>query len=179
MNITLIGYRGTGKSTVARLVAERLGWQWIDADARVEELAGRPIREIFLAEGEAGFRDREAAVIRELTARDWLVIAAGGGAILRPENSQAIRASGMAVWLVADPDTIERRLAADPTTAARRPALTTTGGSEEIRQLLSLREPFYRSSADLIIETDQCSPAQIADQIVNAFRDRGQCPTTE
>jgi shikimate kinase len=179
VNITLIGYRGTGKSTVARLVAQRLGWQWIDADSRVEELAGRTIREIFQAEGESGFRDRESAVIRELTARDRQVIAAGGGAILRPENCQAIKSAGMVVWLFAAPDTIERRLAADPTTAARRPALTSSGGSEEIRRLLGEREPLYRSCADLIVETDQLSPEQIAERIVEAFRDRSPSPAME
>jgi shikimate kinase len=179
VNITLIGYRGTGKSTVARLVAERLGWQWVDGDARVEELAGRTIREIFQTEGETGFRDRETAVIRELTARDRLVIAAGGGAILRPENRQAIKSSGMAVWLVASPEMIEPRLAADPNTAARRPALTTAGGAEEIRQLLEQREPLYRLCADLIVETDQCSPEQVADQIVRAVQEKSPSPTTE
>ena len=177
MNITLIGYRGTGKSTVARLVAERLGWQWVDGDARVEELAGRTIREIFQTEGQTGFRDRETAVIRELTARDRLVIAAGGGAILRPENRQAIKSSGMAVWLLASPEMIVPRLAADPNTAARRPALTTAGGAEEIRQLLEQRAPLYRLCADLIVETDQCSPEQVADQIVRAVQDKS--PTTE
>ena len=179
MNITLIGYRGTGKSTVARLVAERLGWQWVDADARMEELAQHTIREIFQTEGEAGFRDRETAVIRELTARNHLVIAAGGGAIMRPENRQAIKSTGVAIWLVASPKTIERRLAADPSTCERRPALTTAGGATEIRQLLSQREPVYRSCADLIIETDQCSPERVADQIVQEFRDKSLCPTTE
>jgi shikimate kinase len=179
VNITLIGYRGTGKSTVARLVARRLGWQWVDADARVEELAGRTIRQIFQAEGESGFRDREAAVIQELTARERLVIAAGGGAILRPENRAAIESSGMAVWLVASPETIERRLAVDPTTTARRPALTPAGGLEEIRHLLGQREPFYRSCADLAIETDACSPEHVADQIVQAFRDKCPSPSTE
>jgi shikimate kinase len=173
VNITLIGYRGTGKSTAARLVAQRLGLLWIDADVHVEELSGRTIREIFQAEGEAGFRDRESAVIRELTARDRLVIAAGGGAILRPDNFQAIKSSGMVVWLVAAPETIERRLAADPTTNARRPALTAFGGSDEIRQLLSERDHLYRSCADLIVETDDCTPERVAEQIVEAFRDFG------
>lgn len=179
MNITLIGYRGTGKSTVARLVAERLDWQWVDADSRVEELAGRTIREVFQAEGEAGFRDRETAVIRELAACDRLVIAAGGGAVLRPENRQVIKASGMTVWLVASAETIERRLTSDPSTASRRPALTTTDPREEIRQLLSQREPLYRLCADLIVDTDQCSAERVAEQIVQAFQDRRPCPTTE
>jgi shikimate kinase len=179
VNITLIGYRGTGKSTVARLVAQRLGWQWIDADTRVEEVAGRTIREIFQAEGESGFRDRESAVIRELTAGDQLVIAAGGGAILRPENYRAIKLSGMVVWLVASPEMIERRLASDSTTAARRPALTSSGGLEEIRGLLSQREPLYRSCAGLIVETDRYSPDQVAEQIVQAFCDRSPRPATE
>ena len=101
MNLTLIGYRGTGKSTVARLVADRLGWLWVDADAYIEQHAGRTIREIFDTAGEPDFREREAAAIQELTAREHVVIAAGGGAILCAESRAAIKEAGMTVWLVA------------------------------------------------------------------------------
>ena len=179
MNITLIGYRGTGKSSVARLVAARMGWSWVDADSRIEELAGRSIREIFEAEGESGFRDRESAVIQELTRRDRFVIAAGGGAVLRAENRAAIKEAGLVAWLVASPEAIERRLAQDPTTATRRPALTIAGGLEEIRSLLGQREPIYRACADLIVETDQCSPEQLADQIVREVSSRMSSHSTE
>jgi shikimate kinase len=169
MNITLIGYRGSGKSTVARLVAERLGWDAVDADQVLEQRAGCSIREVFELEGEAGFRDREVAVLDELARRRCCVIAAGGGAVLRPENRAAMRRAGLTVWLVASPETVQRRIEADPTTAGRRPPLTTLVGIDEVRRLLADREPHYRACADVTIETDSCPPEQVADQIVQAF----------
>ena len=169
MNLVLIGYRGTGKSTVARLVAERLGWSWVDADVLLEQQAGRTVREIFASEGEAGFRDREAAVIRELSGRDRCVVAAGGGVVLRPENCEIMRRFSWVVWLIASPQVIEQRMATDPTTADRRPQLTTQGGPQEIRELLRHREPLYRSCADWTVDTDEQSPEEIASLIVQAF----------
>ncbi len=179
MNITLIGYRGTGKSTVARWIAGRLGWNWIDADECVEKLAGCSIREVFEREGESGFRDRESTVIRDLLTQDRVVIAAGGGSILRPENRLAIKRSTMAVWLTASVELIAKRIASDASTAERRPALTDVGGVKEIRRLLELREPLYRECAGLIIDTDQCSPEQVADVIVRAFKAMSQSTTME
>jgi shikimate kinase len=168
VNITLIGYRGTGKSTVARLVADRLGWSWVDADACVEEHANRTIREIFAAEGEAGFRDRESALLSELTGRDHTVIATGGGAVLRPENRRCIRRCGFTAWLVASPSTIQQRISQDSSSASRRPPLTNHGSLGEICQLLSDRAPLYRECADLILDTDRLSPDEVAQQIVQA-----------
>ena len=168
MNITLIGYRGTGKSTVARLVASRLGWNWVDADECLEERAKQTISEIFASEGEAGFRVRESALLNELTARDQTVIAAGGGAVLRPENRLAIRRCGFTVWLVASPSTIQQRVSLDPSSASRRPPLTSHRELDEIRHLLAQREPLYRECADLTVDTDRQSPDQVAEQIVQA-----------
>jgi shikimate kinase len=168
--VFLIGYRGTGKSTVARLLARRLGWDWLDADSVLEERAGRTIREIFAGEGEAGFRAREAALLEELCHCQRHVIATGGGVILREENRRRLRAAGVAVvWLVADADTIWRRLEADATTAQRRPALT-VGGLGEVRELLRVREPFYRECAGWSVETAARSPAEVADLILAWLR---------
>ena len=91
MILTLIGYRATGKTTLARLLAERLGWDWIDADAEIERRAGKAIARIFAEEGEPAFRDLEAQAIADLCRRDRLVLAAGGGAPLRPESRRAMR----------------------------------------------------------------------------------------
>lgn len=170
MNITLIGYRGTGKSTVARLLAGRLGWDWVDADACVEERANRTISEIFAAEGEQGFRDRESALINELTARDRIVIAAGGGAVLKSENRLAIRQSGFVVWLVASPQVIHQRITSDPASAHRRPPLTHFDAIEEIHRLLVQREPLYRECADLVVDSEHQSPEQVAQQIFDDVR---------
>ena len=170
MNVTLVGYRGTGKSTVAGRVAEQLGWESVDADLLLEERAGRSIREIFASEGEAGFRDRETEVIEELCRRDRTVIAAGGGAILRAENREALKRSGKIVWLVASPRTIQQRLAQDPTTHQRRPPLTSAGELEEIQHLLSQREPFYRASADMVVDTESRTADEVAQEIVERAR---------
>src|SRR5581483_8371820 len=130
--IFLIGYRGTGKSTVARELARQLAWQWVDADALLEQRHGRSIAQIFADEGETGFRDKESAILDELCARREQVIATGGGVVLRAENRARLKAAGLSVWLTADADTIWQRLQMDTTTAGRRPALT-VGGLEEVK----------------------------------------------
>src|SRR5688572_10466805 len=101
MNIFLIGYRGSGKSTVAQHAAKLLGWPWLDADAVLEVRAGKSIRQIFADEGEGAFRDLESAVVADLAGSDEHVIALGGGAILREENRQALAGRGLVVWLQA------------------------------------------------------------------------------
>lgn len=166
MNIVLIGYRATGKSMLARLLAERLGWDWIDADVEVERRAGKAIARIFAEDGEPAFRELEAQVTCELCRRDRLVLAAGGGAPLRAETRQAMRAGGKVVWLVARPETILARMAADPTTPGRRPSLTGRGELEEIVHLLSIREPIYRQTAHLVVDTDQRDPDALAEEIL-------------
>ena len=173
MNVTLIGYRGTGKSTVARLLAERLGWKWVDADAYLEQKARQTISQIFDTEGEQGFRRRETEVITDLTGRDRTVLAAGGGAVLREENRQAICRSGLTVWLVASPEAICQRMETDTTTASRRPRLTACGGIEEIRKLLSQREPLYRACADLVVSSEDRSAHEIADELAAWVHNKG------
>jgi shikimate kinase len=166
MNITLIGYRATGKTTLARLLAERLDWTWIDADVEIERRAGKAIARIFAEDGEPAFRDLEAAVTAELCRRTPLVLAAGGGAPLRPDNRQAIRAAGKVVWLTARPETIHVRMSGDATTASRRPSLTDREALAEIVHLLARREPIYRETADLVIDTEGKTPEQIAAEIL-------------
>lgn len=166
MNVFLIGYRGTGKTTIAELLADRLQCNWADADPLIEARAGKSIRQIFLEQGEPAFRDAETAVVLELAARKGAVLALGGGAILRPENREAIRASGKVVWLKADPQTIFERVQADTLTPERRPNLTATGGLDEICQLLESRTPCYEQSADVAIETTGKAPEQIVHEIL-------------
>lgn len=159
----LVGPRGSGKTTVARLLGERLGWAWLDADLLLEERAGCSIRELFAREGEAGFRDRETALLRELTQRENQVIATGGGIVLRAENRALLR-GGAVVWLTADAETLWQRIAADPTTADRRPKLT-VGGREEVAQVLAQREALYREVAQYTVDTREGTPEEIAAQI--------------
>src|SRR5687767_5496661 len=127
MLIFLIGYRGTGKSTVARLLALRLGCEWIDADVEIELRAGKSIAAIFADDGEPVFRDLESEVVADLARRPNAVVALGGGAVLREENRRAIT-GGVSIWLKASVATILGRLASDATTGDRRPNLTTQGG---------------------------------------------------
>lgn len=168
MNLYLIGYRGTGKSTVGRVISQRLGRPFVDSDDEIERLAGCSIAEIFANEGEAGFREREAQIVQQLASGPQAIVALGGGAILREANRTAI-SSGRVVWLQAAPKTIHLRINADQTTAERRPNLTAAGGFNEILQILRQREPIYKSSADVIIDTQGKTPEQVADEILHAI----------
>jgi len=166
MNLVLIGYRATGKTTLAALLAARLEWDWVDADVEIERRAGKSIARIFAEDGEPAFRDLEARVIADLSGRRRLVLAAGGGAPLRPESRRAMRRSGKVVWLKASSETIRARMYGDQTTAARRPNLTEKGPLDEIVHLLGVREPIYRETADLEIDTESRTPGQLADEIL-------------
>lgn len=166
MNLFLIGYRGSGKTTVAAELARRLGWLWIDADALLEQQAGKTIKEIFDQVGEAAFRDLESSVVNELAKLDRHIIALGGGAILREQNRQALAGRGKFVWLQASPEVLGSRIAGDATTQARRPNLTASGGVDEIRRLLVERTPLYAACADLKVDAQRGSPDQIASQII-------------
>jgi shikimate kinase len=164
--IFLIGYRGTGKTSVARLLAERLGRDWIDADDEIERRAGKAIADIFAEDGERAFRDLEAEVVAELCRWRRSIVALGGGAVLSEANRTAIRLAGVVVWLTATVDTLERRLEADESTASRRPNLTTSGGRAEIENVLATREPIYRACATFEVDTEDKTPTQVVDEIL-------------
>jgi shikimate kinase len=166
MNIFLIGYRGSGKTTVAAALARRLGWPWIDADAELERRAGKSIKQIFEEQGEVAFRDLESVVVVDVSQRDRQIIALGGGAILREENRQAIAGRGAIVWLRAPAEVLLARIQDDPTTAARRPSLTGQGGLVEIRSLLAARTPLYAACAKVTIDAAEKMPDDIADEII-------------
>jgi shikimate kinase len=170
MNLFLIGYRGTGKTTVAELLAAGLGWPWFDTDAEIEHRAGKSIAEIFAADGEPAFRDCESSVLAELCAGKRQVLALGGGVIVRNQNRELIKSSGKTIWLSADPATLWWRIAADHSTSARRPNLTAGGGLEEIRRILAERLPLYRQSADWVVDTEDKSPADVAAEILALVR---------
>ncbi len=163
LGLALVGYRGTGKSTVGRLLAERIGRPFADADRVLEARLGRPIAEFFAQNGEAAFRDEEEATLRDLLARDpGAVVATGGGVILRESNRLALRRFGFVAWLKADPATLAARLRLDP---ADRPALTSLGLIDEIASVLQARTPLYQEVAHAVVETDGRSPEQVADEI--------------
>ncbi len=166
MNLVLIGLRGTGKTSVARLLAQRLGWPWFDCDERIEALAGKSIARIFAEDGEQAFRDWESRAVAELATHDRAVLALGGGAVVREANRRAIRAAGKIVWLQASPETLWRRIQQDRATAERRPNLTASGGITEIIATLKARDEFYRQSADYQVDTEGRTPEEVAEGIV-------------
>lgn len=165
MHIALVGYRGTGKTTVARLLASRLRWDAHDSDDEIERAAGKSITEIFADEGEPAFRELEVTTIARLCQLDRSILSVGGGSVLRDENRAALRANGRVVWLQANPQTLLARIEQDATTSARRPNLTTRGGLDEIVHLLAVREPLYRETAHLAVDTEGKEPAQVAEEI--------------
>jgi shikimate kinase len=162
-NVALIGPRGTGKTTVGTLLAARLGCDFADADAELERRLGVSIAELFAAGREPYFRDEEQRTIQELTTRTGLVLATGGGAVLREASRAALRGFGPVVWLRAEPAVLAERLRAD---RSKRPALTAAGTLEEITTVLAQREPIYRAAADLTIDTT----VRTVEQVVEAIR---------
>jgi shikimate kinase len=164
----LIGYRGAGKTEVARLLAPMLGWQWLDADAVMERVYGRSIREIFAHNGEDGFRARETLILRELCSLGEHVIATGGGVVLREEN-RALLKEGTVVWLQAPAEVLWKRIQADSNSVERRPNLA-GGGLSEIEEMLRVRTPLYLECQDLTVDSSTQTPPQIAEAICSWFR---------
>jgi len=167
-HLYLTGYRGSGKSTVARLLAHRLRRRLVDLDEAIESAAGMTIAEIFTNETETGFRIRETELLEQLSQTPAQLISLGGGAILRERNRRVIRRTGFCVWLDAAPDLIADRLSGDSTTRDRRPSLTGRPVLQEIRDVMAQREPLYRETADLRIDTSGLSTEAVADRIIAA-----------
>ena len=169
--IALVGYRGTGKSTVGRFLAAELGGRFVDLDEAITSDAGEEIAAIFAREGESGFRDREsaclAASLEDLAAGD--VLATGGGVIGREENRRRLTGCWV-VWLQASVGTIASRLLDDDLSATQRPALTELSLVAEINAMLARRGPLYREVASHCVPTDVQSPEEIATEIAAAWK---------
>ncbi len=160
MNIVLIGYRGTGKSTVGKLLARRLGRQFVSTDEEIVKRAKRTIPEIVAQEGWEYFRDLESEVCREFAGRDRLVIDTGGGAILRTQNVEALKKNGALFWLTASFETITKRIGRDN----QRPSLTGSKSFvDEIQDVLRERTPKYQAASDHVITTDDRSIKQLVE----------------
>ena len=166
MNIFLIGYRATGKSTVARKIAATLGLKCVDSDALIAQAAGMTIAEIFAAETEEGFRDRESGVVAQIALGDNQVVALGGGAVLCRENRAAIRNQGMIVWLQASVDSVCARLTEDSQTQSQRPQLTTHDLHDEVSELMERRRDIYADIADFAVDTESLDAAEVACEII-------------
>jgi len=162
MILVLVGYRGTGKTAVGRLLAQRLGMQYVGMDAEIVRRAGMPIPEIVDKFGWPKFRDLESELVLDLAARDNIVVDTGGGVIERVENVAALRKNARIFWLKASVPTIVSRIQG----GTERPALTAGKSfTEEVAEVLERRNPKYQSAADFEIDTDQLTPGQIADRI--------------
>ena len=163
MNIVLVGYRGTGKSTVGRLLAARLGRDLVSTDAEIVKRAQRTIPEIVAQDGWEYFRDLESDICRELAGRDQLVIDTGGGAILRAQNVEVLKKNSTVVWLTASVETIAKRIGDD----SQRPSLTGTNSFiDEIQDVLRERTPKYQAAADHSIATDDQSINQLVEALL-------------
>jgi len=177
--VTLIGYRGTGKSTVAPLLARSLGWKCVDSDVELEHRAGRTIADIFADDGEAVFRQLERQTIVDLLNNGNQVLSVGGGAILNADTRSDLRTAGPVIWLTATIDTICDRIDSDTMTAQRRPNLTQhTDPCEEIGAMLAAREGLYADAATHVVATDDRQPDQIHDAILSEIRDLVQPGST-
>lgn len=171
MNIILIGFRGTGKTTVGKILAQRLGKEFIDADEYLEQKEKRTIKDIFREGGEALFREVEAKIIEELCLLDNKVIATGGGAILREENIRNLKRNGILILLETDVDTVYKRIYADIQTRQRRPNLTNRDGYQEIEYLLEYRRPLYDRIADFVVNTTSTSVNDSINKIIALVND--------
>lgn len=161
-NLILVGFMGTGKSAVGKLLAQKLNRTFVDLDRKIEKEAGWNIPQIFAFEGETGFREREARAVREAVEMKDHVIATGGGVMLNEENVRLLKKSGTLVCLTASPDVILRRTT---TTLPTRPLLAGHEPRQRVEELLKLRAPFY-AQADLTVDTSDKSVEKVAEEIL-------------
>ena len=163
-NLALVGFMGTGKSTIGRIVAEHMQFGFVDTDGLIEAQLGRSISDIFAREGEAAFRQCEKLALESLGRQRNLVIAAGGGLVVDPANMASLKAHSLVFWLVAPPETIWARVR----TQSHRPLLQGPDPLGKIRSLLAAREPAYRQ-ADVFIHSGLRAPREVAQQIALQF----------
>lgn len=168
-NIIIVGFMGTGKSTVSRILSERLGWESVDTDEEIERMAGKPIRTIFSEDGESAFRDWESKVLEQVLGKGKQAVATGGGAVLRESNRRIMLESGWVVALTADKDTLIRRVTS-AAAAGTRPLLE--GDAEErVASLLESRRHAY-DFAHETVDTSERSPSEVADLLIQRFANR-------
>ncbi|AUZ05623.1 shikimate kinase AroK [Vitreoscilla stercoraria] len=165
-NLIFIGLMGAGKTTIGKCLAQRLGWQFYDSDQEIVKRSGVPISTIFELEGEASFREREHAVIQDLSAMKRCVIATGGGAILQAANRELLQASGTVIYLSTSIDCILKRTSQDKS----RPLLQVENPREQLEKLFQLRDPLYHEIADVIIETHTQPISAVVSQLIQQLK---------
>lgn len=165
VNLALIGFMGTGKTSVGRALADHLHFEFLDTDELIQERAGRSINDIFAQNGEPAFRAMEREVVKELGARQKLVISTGGGLPTNPENLAALKEHALVVCLWSSPEKIWERVR----NQSHRPLLHDPDPQKKIRELLAAREPFYKQ-ADVLMNTELRSIREVAQQIALQYK---------
>jgi shikimate kinase len=163
--VILTGFRATGKTSVGKILAKRLGYDFVDTDKAIEIRQGETISDMVARDGWDLFRSKENEMLQELTVSKKMVIAAGGGAVMHEEAWAELRKNGLTVWLTANPETICTRLAGDSATEGQRPSLTDKGTLNEIAMVLKEREEMYRLGSDLSLSTEGRTPLELAEII--------------
>lgn len=166
-NIVLIGFMGTGKTTVGRRLAQRLNWAFIETDAEIEAVTGKTVSQIFARDGEIRFRSEEALLVKKLAGREGLVISTGGGTVLNPENVRLLKEKGVLIRLTASPEVIYRRVK----NKRNRPLLLKGELKQRIRELLKERDGVY-DVADYTVDTGVCSVDEAVEQILLYLSER-------
>ena len=165
VNLALIGFMGTGKTSVGRLLAEQLRFEFLDTDELIQSRTGRTINDIFVQDGEPAFRELERQVVEELATRQQTVISTGGGLPTNPDNLAQLKRHALVVCLWTAPEKIWERVK----NQSHRPLLHAADPQQKIRDLLAARAPFYRQ-ADVLVNTDQRSAREVAQQIAFQFK---------
>jgi shikimate kinase len=161
MSLILIGYRGSGKTTIGKKLASRLWWKFVDTDALIVQTAGKSIKEIFEQDGEPQFRILESVAVKDACALQDHIIALGGGAVMKEENRALIKSSGHKIaYLRCKPEVLLQRIQSDTATAMNRPNLTALGGIAEIENLLAQREPLYRELQSFELDVTNLTPEE-------------------
>lgn len=173
MNIFMIGYRCTGKTSVGKSLAVALGWTFMDADSELVKEQGLSISDIVSKHGWDGFRQMERDVIKRVCRLKDCVVATGGGAVLDEANVSHMKKNGMLVWLKATSDTIKKRMLDDKRTRHFRPALTSKGLDDEIEETLASRSPYYEQAMDFFVDTDDAGVEEICRIILKRMKDIG------
>ena len=166
-NIALIGFMGTGKTAVGKVLTEKLGKEFVELDPLIEQKAGKPIPEIFKQGGEIAFRELEIEVTKEVAEKKNVVIACGGGVVLNKINIDRLRKESLIVYLTASPKIILKRTSND---AEERPLLKVANPTLTIQQLLRFRKPFYERAADIKINTSKLDISSIVEQIISKVK---------
>lgn len=164
-NIVLVGFMGCGKSTLARILGEKLGWATISTDARIEEKEGRRIAEIFKDSGESYFRKLEHQTVMDIAASQGVIVDCGGGVVLNPENIKSLKKTGTVIYLSCNPKEIYRRVTMQP----KRPLLDVPDPMAKIEALLKERQPLYEQ-ADMTFDTSDGNLSWVAQEIIEKLK---------